>query len=250
MILALLSALIVGISLGLLGSGGSICTVPVLVFILQRPEKVAIAESLAIVGSIAVVAAIPYILRTQVHWRSVLLFGLPGVGGAYFGGYESYYISGFIQLTIFALIMIVVAGIMLFGSPPVNQPTPYQQPPLLTILEGFLLGCMTGCIGVGGGFLIVPALVILNHLSMSFAIGTSLIIITMNAFTGFFRQLVVLDALQLNVDWRVIVVISIVGILGSLAGSSIGKNISQIYLRKIFGLNALAMGMYILFSRM
>lgn len=248
MFLALLGALIIGVNLGLLGSGGSIMTLPILLFILQRPEKEAIAESLAIVGCIALIAAIPYALRYQIHWRSVLLFGLPGMGGAYLGGYASYYISGPLQLTIFSSIMILVSGMMIFGTPSYDQYHPYKQPAWLTILEGFFLGCLTGLIGIGGGFLIIPALVIFGHLSMSFAIGTSLVIIAMNSLIGFIEQLMTLEALHLQVDWKVIYIVSIAGILGSLAGGYLGKWISQVYLRKIFGLNILLMGIYILFA--
>lgn len=246
MILALLAALVIGISLGLLGSGGSILTTPILVFILQRPEKEAIAESLAIVGAIALAGAIRYALLRQIQWRSVLLFGLPGMVGAGIGGCGSYYLDGTTQLLIFGGIMVIVAILMLFGPSSFDQLTPVYQPFWLIILEGFLLGCLTGLIGIGGGFLIVPALVILRRLSMSFAIGTSLVIIVMNSLTGFLEQLFALNALQLHVDWRVIMIISIAGVIGSFAGSSIGKRLSQIYLRKIFGMNTLAMGIYIL----
>jgi uncharacterized membrane protein YfcA len=249
MILALLGALVIGISLGLLGSGGSILTLPVLVFILQRPEKLAIAESLAIVGSISVIGAIPYALRAQVQWNSILFFGLPGMLGAYLGGSGSYYISGSVQLTLFALVMFIVASMMLLGPSSFDKFIPYRSSTWLTIVEGFLVGCLTGFIGIGGGFLIVPSLVILCHLSMSLAIGTSLIIIAMNSFTAFLEQLLVLESLDLYVDWTIIGIIASIGILGSLSGSWIGKQIPQIYLRRTFGLSILVTGCYILINQ-
>jgi uncharacterized membrane protein YfcA len=244
--LAIFGALAIGISLGLLGSGGSILTVPVLIFLLNRPEKPAFAESLAIVGCVALVGSIPYILRHQVHWNSILFFGLPGMLGAYIGGHGSYYISGPIQLTIFACIMLIVAVTMIFGPSSFEKWIPSKQPIWLTILEGFLVGGLACLIGIGGGFLIVPALVILTNLSMSLAIGTSLIIITMNSLVGFIEQLMVLNALNLSISWKIIGIISITGIVGSFAGSWIGKRVPQIYLRKIFGLSILVLGFYIL----
>lgn len=246
MILALLGALAIGVSLGLLGSGGSIITVPILVFILQRPEKIAICESLAIVGSVALVGAIPYMLRGQVKWKGVLLFGVPGMLGAWLGGWVCYYISGTIQLIFFAFVMLIVAGIMLSNQSIFEKMTFACQSVEVTILEGFFIGCLTGLIGVGGGFLIVPSLVLLCNLSMPFAIGTSLVIIAMNALIGFVQQLFVLKALHLSVDWKIIVTISIAGILGGLYGGWIGNRIPQIYLRKAFGLSVLAMGSYII----
>lgn len=246
MIIALLGALAIGISLGLLGSGGSIITVPFLVFILKRPEKCAVAESLAIVGTVALIGVIPYLFRSQVMWKSVLFFGLPGMLGACLGGCGSYYISGTIQLMLFAFVMLAVASIMLSNQFLFDKMTFARQSVGFTVLEGFFVGCLTGLIGIGGGFLIVPSLVILCNLPMSVAIGTSLVIITMNAFTGFIQELFVLHALHLSVDWHTIVMISIAGIFGSLSGSLIGKQVPQMYLRKVFGLSVLIIGSYIL----
>lgn len=249
MFTALLGALAIGISLGILGSGGSILTLPILLFILQRPEKQAIAESLAIVGCVALIGAIPYMLRMQVHWNSVLWFGLPGICGAYLGGWGSYYVNGWIQLKIFALIMLVVASTMLFGPPSFDKFCSYWRRLVwLNILEGFLIGCLTGFIGIGGGFLIVPTLVILSNLTMSFAVGTSLIIIAINSFIGFLEQLFTLNTLHLNIDWEVIVIVSAVGIFGSFSGGLISDWFSQACLRKVFGLSVLTLGFYLLIT--
>jgi uncharacterized protein len=249
MVLALLGALVIGISLGLLGSGGSILTLPVLIFILDRPEKIAVAESLAIVGCIAFVGAIPYAIRTNIHWKSVVCFGFPGMLGAYIGARCSYYIEEPVQLSLFAIVMLGASGMMFFGPPSFETLTPPKYSMMVTILGGFIVGCITGIIGVGGGFLIVPALVLFSHLPMFFAIGTSLIIIAMNSFTGFIEQQIALNHLQMQVDWEIIGIISIIGILGSFAGSMIAKRISQIRLRQIFGLSILVMGCYILFNQ-
>jgi len=245
MALALLSALLIGVILGLLGSGGSILTIPVLIFILQRPEKLAVAESLAIVGSIAMLGSIPYAIRTQIHWKSVLLLGMPGILGACAGAWSSYFVSGAIQMIIFSLVMLMAAGIMLFGNSTFEKLIPYGQSIGIILLEGFFMGFLTGIIGVGGGFIIVPALLIISHLSMSIAVGTSLVIIAINSFTGFIQQIFSLHSLHLNVDWTIIFMFSIAGIFGSFFGGFAGQKISQIYLRKAFGLSVFVLGIYV-----
>lgn len=244
---AIIGALIIGLCLGMLGSGGSIMTVPVLVFILQQPEKQAIAESLAIVGLIAMMASLPYAVRSQIHWRSVIFFGLPGMIGASAGGCGAYFVSSKVQMLIFAGLMFAVAGMMLFGPASFERKIPYKQPAWLVMLEGFLMGCFTGCIGIGGGFLIVPALVILMGLTMQEAIGTSLFIVMMNAVAGFSLQLAALEALKIKVDWHVIAFFSFAGILGSFAGGFLGKKMSQLLLRRIFGLSVLTLAISILY---
>lgn len=246
MLFALFAALLIGLCLGLLGSGGSIITVPILVFIMERPEKIAIAESLAIVGSVAIVGAIPYMLRSQVDWKSVLYFGLPGMVGASLGGCCSYFISGALQLTLFALLLLIVSGIMLLDQAIFEKFIIPHQSVKLIILEGLLVGSLTGFIGVGGGFLLVPSLIILCNVSVPFAVGTSLVIIAMNAFTGFFNQLLILQVLQLSVDWSIILIFSMIGMLGSLSGSWFTNHIPQMYLRKAFGLIVLGMGSYMI----
>lgn len=247
--LALLGALVMGITLGLLGSGGSILTIPILVVLLQRPEKEAVTESLAIVGCIALLGTLFYIKQKQIHWKSVLFFGLPGMLGTCLGGCGSYYVSGSIQIMIFTLVMLVVACMMLFGPLSFGQMRLSPQQSGVIIVEGFLIGCLVGFIGIGGGFLIVPSLVILRNLSMPIAIGTSLMIITMSSFVGFFEQLVILHALHLHVDWKIIGMMSIIGICGSLMGTLIGKRLSQAVLRKFFGINILLIGLYMFIER-
>jgi uncharacterized protein len=248
--LALLSSLFVGISLGLLGSGGSILTVPILVYILHRPEKLAIAESLAIVGCIAFAAALPYAARSQIHWKSVLLFGVPGMFGAYVGALASGFISGEVQLTLFAIVMMVVGVTMSIELPSFAKRFSSQSLLWLTGVEGFVVGCLTGFLGVGGGFLTVPALVLFSHLPTLLAIGTSLVIIAMNAFTGFIQQRIALRIFEMQVDWEVIGIISIVGILGCLSGSFIAHKVSHFHLKKIFGIYVFSIGIYILLNQL
>lgn len=247
MTLALISASIIGLILGLLGSGGSILTVPMLIFIAGRPEPLAFAESLAIVGIIAFMGALPYARQGYVDWQSALLFGLPGMAGAYGGAYLSYYLSAVLRLKLFAGVMIVMALLMIF--PRSFWPTPARQTAGMTILEGLLLGGLAGCMGIGGGGLIVAALVLHHHLPMPMAVGTSLVIVTVNSAVGFARHLSTLEALHLTVSWGMIGAISSAGVLGSMAGSQLSAFIAPTRLKQLFGWNALAIGCYMLLAR-
>lgn len=244
MLLIFLGALAIGASLGLLGSGGSILTVPVLIYILQRPDKLAIAESLAIVGGIALAGATPYVLRGWVHWKSVLCFGLTGMAGAALGAFAARFVTSPVQLSLFACTMLVATWVMLWG-PPIPSPETTRSSRMI-ILDGFIVGCLTGFLGIGGGFLIVPALVLFGKLSMHLAIGTSLVIIAMNAFTGFLGQWIEFHHLHLQVSWKVILLVAAVGTLGSLAGSLFGSKLDQSQLKRIFALFIFIVAMLLL----
>lgn len=246
MILAFLAALAIGVTLGLLGSGGSIFTIPTLVFILHRPEKEAIADSLAIVGIIAFFGAIPFILRKQVHWQSVLFFGVPGMVGASIGGCGSYFMNGHLQLFFLGLVMLAVATVMLIDKKRFEKMVVSKQPPSLLALGGFIIGCLTGALGVGGGFILVPSLILLCRLSMKFAIGTGLVIISLNASIGFVNQFFILGMLDLSVDWHLITTLSIAGVMGTFLGGLIGEKIAQEHLRRVFGVAVVLMGFFLL----
>lgn len=244
MILALLGALLIGLSLGLLGSGGSILTVPVLVYLLGEPPKQAIAESLLIVGGIALFGAFPYVLRRLVDWRNVVFFGLPGMAGTYLGAWLSRFASGEVQLLTFALVMLLAAYFM-------ARPTPLrpggqgQRKAWKIILDGLGVGALTGFVGVGGGFLIVPALVLLGGLTMHLAVGTSLLIIALKSFTGFYKYLHLLPLYGLGVNYTVALLFILVGTLGSFLGSRIAVRLPQEGLRRGFALFLVVMGVFI-----
>ena len=254
MIYALAAAVVIGLCLGLLGSGGSILTVPVLVYIVGRPEKAAIAESLAIVAMIAASGAALAAWRRRVDFREVLWFGLPGMGGTYAGAALSRYVSGELQLVIFAIVMLAAAVLMFRGSarPPAGANADAEQPrgkphALWALsIEGAGVGTLTGFVGVGGGFLIVPALVLLGSLPMRRAIGTSLAIITIMATTGFVKQLTVIDGLGLSVAWPTIAMFGAVGVVGSVIGSHLAGRLPQHVLRRIFAVFLVAMGVFMM----
>lgn len=243
MLAALLGALAIGLSLGLLGSGGSILTVPVLHYLLQQPEQVAIGGSLLVVGLIAAAACVPYAIARQVDWRNVLWFGLPGMLGAWLGASLARWVPGPAQLALFAVVMLVAAWRMLRSAPVATGD--HRPHPLAIIVGGAAVGALSGLVGVGGGFLIVPALVLLAGVPMTSAVGTSLAIIAMNSFTGFGKYLQVLEAKGVALDWRTLLLIAAIGVVGSLAGNRLGRRLPQSSLRRLFGLFLVVMGIFV-----
>ena len=247
MIGAWIGALLIGISLGLLGSGGSILTVPVLVYLVGEPEKVAIAESLGIVTTISLVGAIPYAVRKEVDWKSVFYFGIPGMAGTYGGAALSVFLTGSMQLIIFATVMLL-AAVMMIRKPKELQVKDKQAPIWLLMTEGLVDGVITGLVGVGGGFLIIPALVLLGGLSMRIAVGTSLFIIAAKSLIGFYKYVDVLAKEDLSVNWNLLVVFTLIGIMGSFLGGKASQIIPQQKLKRGFGYFLIVMGVYILYT--
>lgn len=239
-----LGALAIGLSLGLLGAGGSLLTVPVLIYLVGQPEKIAIAGSLGIVGTISVFGALPYVRRRHVAWTSVLLFGLPSMGGTYAGAYLAQFASGRLQLAVFAILTGAAGVLMLRPVRPPDAPRPSQARWKIS-LEGLGVGMVTGFVGVGGGFLIVPALVLLGGLPMSLAVGTSLVIIALKSYSGFYKYLDVLAALQIQLDWHVIGLFSVLGIAGSLVGGLVGARLPQHALHRAFATLLFAVSLFI-----
>jgi hypothetical protein len=240
---AFLGALAIGLSLGLLGSGGSILTVPVLHYLLQQPEQVAIGGSLLVVGLIAAAACLPYAVARQVDWRNVLWFGLPGMLGAWLGASLARWVPGPAQLALFAVVMLVAAWRMLRSTPVATGD--HKPHPLAIVAGGTAVGALSGLVGVGGGFLIVPALVLLAGVPMTSAVGTSLAVIAMNSFTGFGKYLQVLEARGVALDWRTLLLIAAIGVVGSFAGNRLGRRLPQSSLRRLFGLFLVVMGIFV-----
>ena len=261
----ILGALLIGLSLGLLGSGGSILTVPVLVYLLGHEGKSAIAESLAIVGGIALAGAIPYGVARQIDWRSAVFFGIPGMFGTYGGAWLAKFLPAAVQLVLFAAVMLLAAWMMYRqtcrkseSAPHGDQPQPSDGPrdasalpaarhPLWQIvLEGLAVGVLTGLVGVGGGFLIIPALVLLGGLPMRLAVGTSLVVIAAKSFAGFAKYVEVLQDMQVALDWSTIGWFVVLGIVGTFAGNYLGTKLNQRALQRVFAVFLLVMGAFVL----
>ena len=245
-ILAWPGAVAIGVSLGLLGSGGSILTVPVLVYLIGQDEKVAIAGSLFVVGTIALAGSLQFLRAKLVDWHNVLVFGLPGMAGTYIGAALAAYLSGIMQLTLFAGVMLLASWFMLR---PIDLGSGGEHEPRATwkiAADGLGVGVLTGLVGVGGGFLIVPALVLLGGMAMHRAVATSLVIIALKSYSGFYKYTDVLEAQNLELDWNTLLIVTGLGIAGSLAGGKLANRLPQNTLKKSFGIFLIVMGIYIL----
>jgi uncharacterized membrane protein YfcA len=243
--LAIPGAIAIGVSLGLLGSGGSILTVPVLVYLVGQDEKVAIAGSLFIVGSIALAGSLQFLRAGLIQWRSVAVFGIPGMIGTWLGAYLASWVPGVTQLALFAVVMLLASWLML-------RPLDLEHANATTravwkiAVDGLAVGIITGLVGVGGGFLIVPALVLLGGLTMHQAVATSLVVIAMKSFSGFYKYVDVLEQQSLALDWNTLWLVTGLGIAGSFAGSYLAKRVPQDKLKTAFGYFLIVMGIYIL----
>ena len=245
LMLAIPGAIAIGLSLGLLGSGGSILTVPVLVYLVGQDEKVAIAGSLFVVGSIALAGGLQFLRAGFIQWRSVLVFGLPGMLGTYLGAMLAAYVSGVMQLALFALVMLVASWLMLRPLD-LEHADRKERASWKIAGDGLAVGVITGLVGVGGGFLIVPALVLLGGLSMHQAVATSLIVIALKSYSGFWKYLDVLESRSLELDWATLCVVTALGITGSIAGSKLARRLPKDKMKRGFGWFLIVMGIYIL----
>ena len=246
LIILSLSALVVGVTMGLLGSGGSILTVPILVYLVGLDEKTAIASSLAIVGAIAALTSLLNIRSGSIDWRTTVWFGVPGVAGTYGGAAVSEFASGAFQLLVFAGVMLMSAYFML--RPPRLKSEPVPQKIWVIICEGLVIGGLTGFVGVGGGFLIVPALVLLGGLSLSRAAATSLIIIAVKSGAGLIKYLELLGNAGSTLDWFLIGSFVGFGMVGSLIGRRLGQIIPQRQAEQVFSVFLIAIAAWILFQ--
>lgn len=251
MLYVLLGAIAVGLSLGIFGSGGSILTVPILVYLLGHPDKIAIAESLGIVGSIALLGAIPYARDGKVDWRAAVLFGIPGMAGAYGGAWLSTLVPGRVQLAIFGLVMAFAAWRMWNrsaapGAGSESDHTPVRPPFLPTVTQGVGVGALTGFVGVGGGFLIVPALALVVGLPMCKAVATSLIVIAMNSATGLLKHAHHLLGAGADPHWTVMAVFIAVGAAGAFVGRAFQSRFDHRALQRAFAVFLLCMAAFIL----
>jgi uncharacterized protein len=264
--LGLVLAALIGLSLGLLGGGGSILTVPILVYVLGFGAKESIAMSLAVVGATSAFGAVSHWRAGNVNVRVAMVFGSVAMLGTYLGARLAVFFSGAAQLALFAVVMLVAAGFMFrdrsiggTDSPPVRPDEPGLEeelpPPILrrrpsrraalaiVVLEGLAVGVLTGLVGVGGGFLIVPVLVLLGGLSMKEAVGTSLLVIAMKSATGFLGYLG-----QVDVPWGFMTLFTAVSVAGILAGVWLVQFVPQATLKRAFAGFLVLMGVFILYQ--
>jgi uncharacterized membrane protein YfcA len=242
LVVTLVLAVGVGLALGTLGGGGSILMVPLLVYVTGMGAKEAIAASLVVVGVTAAVGAAGHARAGRVRWRTGLLFGVAGMAGAFAGGLAGSHLPGRLLLAAFAVMMITTAGAMLRGRRDVDPAAAHRELPVgRVLLDGAVVGLVTGLVGAGGGFLVVPALALLGGLPMGVAVGTSLLVIAMKsgaALTGYLATV--------SIDWPVVGAVTLATVAGSVIGARLVGHIPADALRRGFGWFVLAMGAFVL----
>lgn len=245
-------AICIGLSLGLIGGGGSILAVPILVYVMGLGAKAAIAMSLIIVGTVSLIGAVPHWLQGNVNLKVAAIFAPTAMLGAYLGARIAglAVITETIQLICFAIVMVLASLMMIRQGRQKLQnqnlaqekdSLKHQRHWLAIPLEGLGVGILTGFVGVGGGFAIIPALVLLGGLPMKEAIGTSLIIITFKSITGFLGYL---D--QVSLDWNLVISFAIAASVGTITGAYLTRFIEAKALQKGFGYFVLAVGIFVL----
>ena len=243
--IALAFAALMGLLLGLLGGGGSILTVPVLVYVAGYEAKQAVAMSLAIVAIVSSVGAAGHWRAGRVRVRTAVAFAAVAMAGAFGGARLAELVSGAVQLVLLATVMLIAAVLMLVRRvPAAGAERPAREHGLLTVgATGVCVGVLTGLVGIGGGFLIVPALVILLGLPMKEAVGTSLLVITLNAAAGFAGYLG-----RVEVPWDFLAAFTAVAIGGIVAGTRLVQHVPTASLRRGFAVFLIVVGVFVLYQ--
>lgn len=255
-ILGYFAALLIGLSLGLIGGGGSILTVPVLVYLFHIDPVLATAYSLFIVGFTSLVGSVPKYRMGEVNLKMALLFGFPSIIAVYltraflvplipeivytWNGFQL--TKSLLMLLLFAVLMILAAITMIRKqkSAPEFQSNKDMNY-ILIITEGFVVGTITGLVGAGGGFIIIPALVILSKLPMKQAVGTSLVIIAAKSLIGFTG-----DLGHRAMDWNLLGSVTALALIGIIIGNLWSKRFSADQLKRGFGWFVLVMGLFMI----
>jgi uncharacterized membrane protein YfcA len=257
MLIGFAASILIGLSLGLVGGGGSILTVPVLVYLLGVEPVLATAYSLFIVGLTSAVGVFPKYKQGLVDVRTALIFGAPSIAAVFLTrrwlvpaiptniGHVGDWVltKNVLLMSLFAVLMVAASVSMIRDTKKDNGETDsslsFNYP--LIVLEGAVVGILTGLVGAGGGFLIIPALVVLTKLPMKKAVGTSLLIIAAKSLIGFTG-----DLSAQTMDWPLLLVVTLMAVLGIFLGNTLSKKIDGGKLKKGFGWFVLVMGLYIL----
>ncbi|MFV2198638.1 sulfite exporter TauE/SafE family protein [Nocardiopsis sp. LOL_012] len=238
-------AVVVGLSLGLLGGGGSILMVPLLAYVAGMAPEEAIAASLLIVGTTSLISVFTHARRGSVRWRTGLVFGAAGMAGAFLGGLAGGRIPGTVLMVAFALMMVATAVAMIRGRGKTqaggDEARGTDLPLGRIVFDGLAVGAVTGLVGAGGGFLVVPALALLGGLGMPAAVGTSLLVIAMKSFAGLGGYMT-----AVSLDWPLVGAVTVAAVAGSFLGAPLTPRIPEAALRKGFGFFVLAMGVLVL----
>lgn len=230
----------IGVSLGLIGGGGSILTVPILVYFLGVDPHEAVKMSLAVVGATSLFGAYLHWKRENVSVRSGLQFGIAGIAGAFAGAPLTSLVTPQALLLIFGMLMFVVAVSMLWRRQHLKDPALHAPHPAKAVTAGFGVGVLTGFLGVGGGFLIVPALMLFGGLDMKRSVGTSLFVIFLNCVAGLLGHMT-----QGAVDWGLTSVVIALSVAGAIGGTVLSHRLAAHRLQRMFALLVLAVALFL-----
>jgi uncharacterized membrane protein YfcA len=260
-ILGYIGAALMGLTLGLIGGGGSILTVPILVYLFGVETSLSTAYSLFIVGLTSLIGSFSHMKLGNVHWRTAIVFGIPSIISVYLTRHfivpaipdpifsiDTFTLTKGMGILMFFAVIMVMASYTMIRKPKKaaegSGEVAFNYPMIL--LEGLVVGMVTGLVGAGGGFLIIPALVLLAKLPMKQAVGTSLIIIASKSLLGFLGDL----RPEVNIDWTFLMIFSSIAIVGILVGAMLSKKISGDKLKPAFGWFVLIMGVYIIIDQL
>ncbi len=251
--LAAFLSIFIGAAVGLLGGGGSILTTPLLVYVLDFTAKEAITASLFVVGITSLFGLISHARAGRVQWRTGLIFGAAGMTGAFIGGQVGSHLPGTLLLGAFSVMMGVTAVAMIRGRKSIKSTHHKGLPVFRIIFDGLVVGLVTGLVGAGGGFLVVPALALLGGLPMPIAIATSLLVVSMKSFAGFAGYALQFgndSFVSLNpeteINWSITLIVTAGAVIGALIGSRMVGKIHPDKLRKGFGWFVLVMAVFVL----
>ncbi|HAF78325.1 MAG TPA: sulfite exporter TauE/SafE family protein [Maribacter sp.] len=259
-ILGYVGALLIGLVLGLIGGGGSILTVPILVYALALNPVIATAYSLFVVGATSLIGAIKNMMKGMVDYRTAIIFAVPAFIAVYLTraflipaipeelfSVNSFMVTKNLAIMLFFAIIMLLASVSMIRNKrkeiDEEAQITYNYP--LIIIEGLVVGTITGIVGAGGGFLIIPALVLLAKLPMKKAVATSLLIIAIKSLIGFLG-----DVQNLNIDWPFLLIFTAISVVGIFIGIWLNKFIDGKKLKKAFGWFVLVMGIYIIYKEL
>ena len=248
LVVAAILAALIGVLLGLLGGGGSILTLPMLVYVVKLDTKEAIASSLFVVGTTSLVGMVAHARAGRVAYVEGAMFGVAGMGGAYLGGRLAHHVPATLLLILFAAMMLMTSMAMLRGRRGAGGAGPAAEGRRIepakvakALALGFVVGNVSGLVGAGGGFLVVPSLSIIGGLPMPRAVATSLMVIAMQSLSGFAGHIS-----HVALHWPLLGVVTFASVAGSLVGARLAKHANPDTLRKSFGWLVLAMGIFLL----
>jgi uncharacterized protein len=243
-VLGFVSSLCIGMSLGLIGGGGSMLTMPVLVYLFGISPAVSSSYSLFVVGVTSLVGAMHYLRTRQVDYKSTLVFVIPSMFAVYLSRiYLIEVVSGSLIMLLFAVFMLLSSYSMIRDQRFVS--TVSQQGLFQMAICGIVIGTLTGLVGAGGGFLIIPVLVLLARLPMRTAVGTSLFIIAIKSLLGFAS-----DYTHIDVNWNFLLPFTLLAVIGIAVGTRLSPRISNVTLKRSFGWVMLILGLGILFKEL